>query len=75
MEMMALHSAIEVFCGVALPPTFLFDHVTPNDVVSALREDNDGTFAGLDLKQPETWARIDAAMSHLMTRAYGKAPL
>jgi len=41
----------------------------------ALREDNDGTFAGLDLKQPETWARIDAAMTHLMTRAYGKAPL
>lgn len=36
----------------------------------ALREDHDGTFAGLDLARAETWDRIEAAMSHLMTRAY-----
>jgi len=38
----------------------------------ALREDHDGTFAGLDLTLPETWSRIDAAMTHLLTRAYAK---
>lgn len=36
----------------------------------ALREDHDGTFAGLDLTRAETWERIEAAMSHLMARAY-----
>lgn len=36
----------------------------------ALREDHDGTFAGLDLTLPETWPRIEAAMSLLLSRAY-----
>ncbi|MDO8381246.1 TetR/AcrR family transcriptional regulator [Phenylobacterium sp.] len=39
----------------------------------ALREDHDGTFAGLDLTQPDTWRRIETAMDLLIARAYPAA--
>jgi len=40
----------------------------------ALREDHDGSFAGLDLKDPNTWARIDAAFDRLTTKAFAQTP-
>ncbi len=36
----------------------------------ALREDHDGDFAGLDLTLPETWNRLQQAMTLLAARAY-----
>ncbi|OYU70274.1 MAG: TetR family transcriptional regulator [Alphaproteobacteria bacterium PA2] len=40
----------------------------------ALREDNDGAFSGLDLRDPHTWTRLDTAFGQLIEAAYQPSP-
>lgn len=40
----------------------------------ALREDNDGAFSGLDLRDPHTWTRLDTAFGQLIEAAYPANP-